>query len=128
MRRNMVVVSVSIHLALTPETKKFCNAEFFAAMKPGSIFINTSRGGVVDETALCDAVKAKNLRVGLDVYENQPPTPQCDFTTPAAALTSAVLTHHAGASTDQAQQAVSDETVRLVKVLKETGKLENSVA
>lgn len=120
--------SVSVHLALTPDTKRFCNAEFFNSMKPGAIFINTSRGAVVDEPALCDAVKAKGLRVGLDVYENQPPTPQCDFTTPAAALTSAVLTHHTGASTDQAQQAVCEETVRLVRVLKDTGKLENAIA
>lgn len=119
--------AITVHVALVPETKAMCNAEFFAAMKTGSIFINTSRGGIVDEAALRDAVKAKGLRVGLDVYGDQPGTPQADFATPTAALTGAAFTHHCGASTDQAQSAVGDETVRLVRVFKETGRLENCV-
>jgi D-3-phosphoglycerate dehydrogenase len=119
--------AVSIHVALVPETKHLCNAEFFAAMKPGACFINTSRGGVVDEAALRDAVKAKGIRVGLDVYEGQPPSPQADFATPMAQVAGASLTHHCGASTDQAQAAVADEVVRIARVFKETGRVENCV-
>jgi D-3-phosphoglycerate dehydrogenase len=114
-------------VALVPQTKMMCNAEFFAAMKPAAYFINTSRGGVVDEAALRDAVRAKGLRVGLDVYENQPGTPQGDFKSPTIELPGSSFTHHCGASTEQAQAAVADEVVRIVKVLKETGRLENAV-
>ncbi len=118
--------AVSMHIALSPETSKFCNREFFEAMKPGSTFINTSRGGVVDEAALCQASVTRSIRVGLDVFENQPASPG-EFVTPTAALAGASLTHHCGASTDQAQLAVAEETVRIVKVFRDTGRLENCV-
>jgi D-3-phosphoglycerate dehydrogenase len=119
--------SVSLHVALTPDTKHLCNAEFFAALKPGTAFINTSRGGVVDEAALRDAVKTKGLRVGLDVYENQPASPQAEFKTPTAEIPGGAFTHHCGASTDQAQAAVAEETIRIVKVFTQTGRFENCV-
>jgi D-3-phosphoglycerate dehydrogenase len=119
--------AVTVHVALVPETKQMCNAEFFAAMQPGSIFINTSRGGIVDEAALREAVKSKGLRCGLDVYDGQPSTPQGDFVTPTAQLSGCTFTNHCGASTDQAQAAVAEETVRIVKVFMETGRLENCV-
>ncbi len=118
--------ALTIHVALVPETRRLCNAEFFAAMKPGATFVNTSRGDVVDEAALIAAIRDKGLRAGLDVYENQPSAPKADFHTPVAAVGTS-LTHHCGASTAQAQEAVALEVVRIVKVLMETGKLENSV-
>jgi D-3-phosphoglycerate dehydrogenase len=118
---------VSVHVAGAPETKQMCNAEFFNAMKQGAYFINTSRGTVVDENALRDAITAKGLRAGLDVYDNQPATPQADWTNSTVGLHGVVATHHCGASTDQAQSAVADETVRIVKVFKETGRAENAV-
>jgi D-3-phosphoglycerate dehydrogenase / 2-oxoglutarate reductase len=119
--------AVSVHIALTPETKKFCNGEFFAAMKQGAYFINTSRGGTVDEAALRDAARNRGIRVGLDVYENQPGTPQAEFSCETVNLPAGTFTHHCGASTDQAQQAVADEVVRIVKVFQQSGKLENRV-
>ena len=118
--------AVTVHVALVPETRRMCNAEFFAAMKPGATFINTSRGDVADEGALIAAIRDRGLRAGLDVYENQPAAPKVDFQTPMAQA-AASLTHHCGASTAQAQEAVALEVVRIVKVLMETGKLENSV-
>lgn len=121
------VDAVTVHVALVPETTRFCNAEFFSLLRPGSIFINTSRGGVVDEAALREAAVAKGLRVGLDVYENQPGSPQGEFVTPTVQLPGGAYTHHCGASTDQAQQAVSDETVRIVEVFMRSGRLENCV-
>lgn len=118
--------AVSIHVALTPETKRLCDAAFFAAMKSGAIFINTSRGGVVDEAALIAAIAARGLRAGLDVCENQPSQPQAEFKT-AVAGAAASITHHCGASTDQAQAAVAEEVVRIVKVFAQSGRLENAV-
>lgn len=115
---------VSVHLALTPETRKFCDAEFFGRMKRGATFINTARGDIVDEAAMCRAAGERGLRLGLDVYENQPSASGVGFVTPVAALTGA-FTHHCGASTDQAQGAVAEETVRIVRILMETGRLEN---
>ncbi|MEX2217848.1 MAG: NAD(P)-dependent oxidoreductase [Phycisphaerales bacterium] len=119
--------AITVHVALAPDTKRLCNAEFFGAMKPGAIFVNTSRGGVVDEAALLEAAKTRGLRVGLDVYDDQPPSAEGPWKTPFADLRGAALTHHCGASTDQAQRAVADEVVRMVRVLAQTGRLENCV-
>src|SRR6202008_2177202 len=59
---------VSVHVALTPETKHFLSTDFFNAMPEGSYFINTARGEVVDQSALVDAIKNRGIRAGLDVY------------------------------------------------------------
>lgn len=64
---------VSIHCPLNSDSEKMCNKEFFAKMKEGALFINTSRGGVVDEHALIDAVKSKKISgAGLDVVAVEP--------------------------------------------------------
>ena len=64
---------VSVHSPLIPETRKFMNAQRFAQMKPGSVFINTARGGLVDEPALVDALQSGHLRAAaLDVFEKEP--------------------------------------------------------
>jgi len=119
--------AISLHLPSAPDTNKLIGATFFDRMKPGAYFINTSRGSVVDEAALRAAVQAKGIRAGLDVCENQPGQVQADWSSDTAKLPGVYLTHHSGASTDQAQQAVADETVRLVRVFKETGRLDNCV-
>ncbi|MFA6045410.1 MAG: NAD(P)-dependent oxidoreductase [Phycisphaerales bacterium] len=123
--------AVTIHLPLAPDTKGLIGQEFLAKMKPGAYVINTSRGGVIDEAALREAVKTKGIRAGLDVYEGQPGTP----TTPPGEWNSEMArfgpgvycTHHIGASTDQSQQAIAAETVRLVGVWMSRGKAENCV-
>jgi D-3-phosphoglycerate dehydrogenase / 2-oxoglutarate reductase len=119
--------AVSVHVALSAETRQLCNAEFFAAMKQGAYFINTSRGPVVDEAALREAAAAKGLRVGLDVYENQPGSPQAEFSSATLTIPGSSFTHHCGASTDQAQIAVAEEVVRLVRGYSQGGELENRV-
>lgn len=119
--------AISVHLPLADTTKKLFNKTFFDAMKPGAYFVNTSRGGVVDEAALRDAIQTKGIRAGLDVYEFQPAEPEAGFESPTPKLPGVYGTHHSGASTEQAQLAVAHETVRIVKVFRETGRFENCV-
>src|SRR5208283_4549156 len=64
--------AVSVHLPQTVETRRLFNADVFARMQPGAIFVNTSRGGVVEGAALAVAMKERGLRVGLDVFVPKP--------------------------------------------------------
>src|SRR5881296_2182693 len=118
---------VSVHVALKPDTRTLIGADFFKAMKDGSYFINTSRGEVIDQGALVDSIHAKGIRAGLDVFAVEPTSAVAEFTDPIAQETSVYGTHHIGASTDQAQEAIAAETVRIVKSFKETGQVPNVV-
>ncbi|HYE01842.1 MAG TPA: NAD(P)-dependent oxidoreductase [Phycisphaerales bacterium] len=119
--------AVSLHVAANPQSQRMCDAEFFAALRPGAYFINTSRGSVVDEAALAHAVTTKGVRAGLDVFADEPAEGTAAWTSPLAALPGVYTTHHVGASTDQAQNAVADEVVRIVRVWRQTGAFENRV-
>lgn len=118
---------VSLHVALTPETRGFINSDVFEVMKPGTIFINTSRAEVVDQGALARAIKTKNIRAGLDVFAAEPTTATGDFSDEIVSLPGVYGTHHIGASTDQAQEAIAAETVRIIREFKETGSVPNVV-
>ena len=118
---------VSVHLALKPETKGLIGSEFFAAMKPGAFFINTSRAEVVDQAALVRAVEEKKLRAGLDVFAEEPAGGSGEVKAPIFDLHGVIGSHHIGASTDQAQEAIAAETVRIVREYQETGRAPNVV-
>jgi D-3-phosphoglycerate dehydrogenase / 2-oxoglutarate reductase len=118
---------LSVHLALGPDTRNLVNAELLARMKPGAFFINTARGEVVDHAALAAAAREKNLRIGLDVFANEPASASGDFADDLASLPGVYGTHHIGASTDQAQEAIAAETVRIIRSYKETGRVPNVV-
>jgi D-3-phosphoglycerate dehydrogenase len=118
---------VSVHVALNPDTKGFLGADFFSAMREGTYFINTARGEVVDQTALAEAMKSRGIRAGLDVYAAEPTSATAEFTDEIAREANLYGTHHIGASTDQAQEAIAAETVRIVREFKETGKVPNVV-
>jgi D-3-phosphoglycerate dehydrogenase len=112
--------AVSVHLAVKPETKHLVGKDFLSRMKKGAILINTSRGEIVDTAALKEAIKEKELRVGLDVYENEPAANDPDFAdTELAEMVS--CTPHIGASTDQAAEAIAAEVVNIVKAYRDTG-------
>jgi D-3-phosphoglycerate dehydrogenase len=118
--------AVSVHLAANADTTHFINSGFFNSMRNGAIFINTSRGEVVDTDALKTAVREKDLRVGIDVYENEPTGGAADFEdTDFAKMVTG--TPHIGASTYQASEAIADEVVRVFKNYLETGKPVNAV-
>jgi D-3-phosphoglycerate dehydrogenase len=112
--------AVTVHLALTEETRRIIGEEFFAAMKKKAIFLNTSRGEIVDHAALMKAVSAKGLRVGLDVFDPEPAGGEAPFDQTELA-SAATCTPHIGASTDQATEAIADETFRIVRNFVETG-------
>ena len=118
---------VSVHLALKEGTRGLIGAGVFEAMRPGAYFVNTSRAEIVDQTALASAVREKGIRAGLDVFEGEPATATGDVALDLAELPGVYVTHHIGASTDQAQAAIADETVRIVKTYLETGKVPNVV-
>jgi D-3-phosphoglycerate dehydrogenase / 2-oxoglutarate reductase len=118
---------VSIHVALKPETRGFIGADFFGAMKDGAYFVNTTRGEVVDQEALRRALREKDIRAGLDVFANEPTASAGEFTDDIAREPNLYGTHHIGASTDQAQEAIAAETVRVIRTFKETGRVPNVV-
>ena len=105
---------LSLHVPATPETDGLLNAELLAHVRPGAVILNTSRGNVIDEPALLAAIDQKDLRVGLDVYRNEPGTGEGDFTSALAQHPNVYGTHHIGASTDQAQRAIADEVVGML--------------
>ena len=118
---------LSIHLALGPETKGLVNTALLERLRPGAILINTARGEVVDEAAVAAAVRDRGLRVGLDVFANEPSGATGAFADPLIAQPGVYGTHHIGASTEQAQEAIAAETVRIITTYKETGRVPNVV-
>lgn len=118
---------VSVHVALKPDTRMLISPEFFKEMRDGAYLINTSRGEVVDENALAEATHTKGVRAGLDVFAIEPTSAVAEFTDPIATEASVYGTHHIGASTDQAQEAIAAETVRIIQSFKETGQVPNVV-
>ncbi|HZM88623.1 MAG TPA: 3-phosphoglycerate dehydrogenase [Blastocatellia bacterium] len=118
---------VSIHVALNNDTKNLIDEKFFAAMKPGSYFINTSRAEVVDQAALARAVTERGLRAGLDVFAGEPTGGVGSVEDGIFKIDGVIGTHHIGASTDQAQQAIAQETVRIIREYKDKGRAPNVV-
>jgi D-3-phosphoglycerate dehydrogenase len=118
---------LSVHLALTADTRGLVNQAIFDRLKPGSFFINTARGEIVDNDALQRAVREKQIRVALDVFAVEPKDATGPFTDPVMSLPNVIGTHHIGASTDQAQEAIASETVRIIQTYKDTGRVPNVV-
>ena len=106
---------VSIHVPGSDQTVDLVDAGFLDRMKPNSILLNTSRGEVVDEEALVDAIESKGIRAGLDVFRHEPSSGTGEFASKLASHPSVVGTHHIGASTQQAQDATSARTIDVIE-------------
>ena len=118
---------ICVTVAANAETERLIGHEFLEAMKPGATLVNTSRGTVVDQDALVEAVKARGIRAGLDVYENEPGSGTGEFHPEIVTLPGVYGTHHVGASTDQAQAAIAAETIRIVREHLERGHVPNCI-
>ncbi len=106
---------ISFHVPAAPGTPGMIGRELLEHVRPGSVIINTSRGEILDEAALLEVIDEKNLRVGVDVYLNEPGTDERTFDSAFARHPRVYGTHHIGASTDQAQRAVAEEVVAIIQ-------------
>jgi D-3-phosphoglycerate dehydrogenase / 2-oxoglutarate reductase len=106
---------ISLHLPSTPQTKGLFNKEMFSYLKPGALLINTARADLIDEDAMLEAIKEKNIRVALDVFKGEPEGKAGEVKSRLQDNPNIYVTHHIGASTEQAQNAVADETIRIIK-------------
>ena len=117
--------AVSLHLALSEETRGIAGRAFFTALRREALFINTSRAGLVDEAALRDAVTDRGVRAALDVFDGEPGGKEGTVASATLELPGVIATPHIGASTMQAQEAVADEVSRIVTAYVQSGKVPN---
>jgi D-3-phosphoglycerate dehydrogenase len=106
---------VSLHLPASRETSGLVDAGFLRHMRRGAVLLNTSRGDLVDEEALLRALDERDLRAGLDVFAGEPGSGRAAFDSPLARHPRVVGTHHIGASTRQAQDAIAAGVVEVVE-------------
>jgi D-3-phosphoglycerate dehydrogenase len=119
--------ALSLHLPLTKETRGMVSRAVLEALRPGSLLVNTARAEVVDQEALLELARSGRIRVGTDVFPGEPEKGQADFDSPLGKLPGVYGTHHIGASTAQAQDAIARETVRIVESFLRTGRVPNCV-
>jgi D-3-phosphoglycerate dehydrogenase len=119
---------ISIHVPGGETTRRLIDDRRLGLMKKTAILINTARGDVIDEPALMKALKDGKLRgAALDVFANEPAAAAESFDSPICECPNLYGTHHIGASTEQAQMAVAEETVKIVAHFKNTGQALNCV-
>lgn len=118
---------VTVHVASTESSKNLINDKFIDAMRDGAILINTSRSPIVDDEALVRGIREKGIRVGLDVFSSEPTTPTGIFEDPIVKESVVYGTHHVGASTNQAQESIAQEVVRIIASHRDTGEVPNCV-
>ncbi len=119
--------AVSVHVPYSASTHHLLSDDELALMKPGAILIHTARGGVVDDRALREAVAAGRIRAGVDVFEDEPAESKAEFQSPLLAHEGVYATPHIGASTEQAENAISDEVIRIVRDYVVRGVVHNTV-
>jgi D-3-phosphoglycerate dehydrogenase / 2-oxoglutarate reductase len=105
---------VTVHVPSADDTRHLVDADFLARMKDGAILLNTSRGDVVDELALLEALDAGRVRAGLDVFADEPGSAKEAWDSPLGRHPEVVATHHIGASTEQAQRAIAAGVTEIV--------------
>ncbi len=105
---------VTIHLPLNDDTRGLVNASFLGHCRDGAWIINTSRGEVVDQAALLEALNARDLRAGLDVFPDEPASGTEAYESELATHPSVYGTHHIGASTAQAQFSIADSVLDII--------------
>jgi D-3-phosphoglycerate dehydrogenase / 2-oxoglutarate reductase len=118
---------LSVHIPASPETKGLISRQVLAGLATGALFVNTSRADVVDQVALLEEAKAKRIWVATDVFDKEPKGSEGEFVSELGQLPNVYGTHHIGASTEQAQEAIADEAVRIVDSFLNEGVVPNCV-
>ncbi len=116
---------LSVHLALKPETRGIISADVLSKLKDGAFFINTARAEVVDEEALYKELKSGRIKAGLDVFSEEPEQKKGEVKSRFQELDNVYITHHIGASTQQAQVAVAMDAVDIVRGYIQEGYVRN---
>jgi D-3-phosphoglycerate dehydrogenase / 2-oxoglutarate reductase len=119
--------AVTLHVALAPETRGLVGEAALARMRPRTMLVNAARAEIVDGAALTRAIAEKQLRVATDVFDDEPKAGSGSFADALGQNAAVYGTHHVGASTRQAQNAIADETVRIVRAFVERGEVPNCV-
>jgi len=117
----------SVHLELIDRTRGLVDRKVIEALRDRAMFVNTSRAELVDYDALLEFIPKKGLRVGLDVLPNEPETREGTYTHPILTSGLVYATPHIGASTDEAQIAIANETVRILRGFLTQGEVPNVV-
>lgn len=117
---------LTVHVGLNAHTRGLIDSAVIDALKPGAILVNTSRGPLVDEEALMKGIEAKGIRAGLDVFCDEPGA-DGPWENRLVDMTGVYGTHHIGASTEEAQEAVAMEAYRIIESYAETGSPANCV-
>ncbi|HEX9051029.1 MAG TPA: 3-phosphoglycerate dehydrogenase family protein [Anaeromyxobacter sp.] len=118
---------LSLHLPLSKETRGIVSRAVLEAMRPGAALVNTARAELVDADALLELARSGRIRVAADVFAGEPEKGKADFDSALARLPGVYGTHHVGASTEQAQDAIARETIRIVEVFVRSGHVPNCV-
>ncbi len=119
--------ALSVHVPLSDATRHLLDEVRLRKLPKGAYVIHTARGGVVDDAALAKLVAEGHLHAGVDVFEGEPSSGQAEFTSPLLDQPTVVATPHIGASTDQAQAAIADEVLRILRSYVQTGQVPNTV-
>ena len=117
----------SVHLELTDRTRGIVDRKVLSQLKQGAFFVNTARDELVDYDALQELIPQKHLRVGLDVLPGEPPTRNATYRHPILETGLVYAVPHIGASTDEAQIAIANETVRILRSFLTKGEVPNVV-
>lgn len=114
---------LSLHVPLNDSTRNMINAKVLASMKKGARIVNVSRGGVIDEAALAEAINSKHIAgAALDVFAKEPTTES-----PLFGLPGVVVTPHLGASTEEAQERVAEDLASQFVTFFREGRAVNAV-
>ena len=118
---------ITIHLPATAETKGLFNKKMFSYLKDGALVVNTSRQDVIVEDDLLEAIKEKNIRYACDVFKGEPEAKTGEVKSKLQDSPNVYVTHHIGASTSQAQDAVAEETINIINHFTHSGVIDHWV-
>jgi D-3-phosphoglycerate dehydrogenase len=117
----------SVHLDATERTRQMIDRRVLEALPAGAIFVNTAGSSLVDYEALSDVAVRNKLRIGLDVLPDEPSLRNSSYSHPVVTMPLTCATPHIGASTDEAQSAIANETVHVLRSFLTKGEVPNVV-